>query len=234
MKRNILLGTFALVAGSLLAADSTPKDEVKAAAGKLAAKENYSWKTTVIVPEGSRFRPGPTEGKTEKNGFTMVSMTMGDNTMEAVLKGGKGALKTEGGWQSLAELAQEQGRGQFMARRFQDYKTPAAEAEDLAGKTKDLKLTDGVYSGDLTEEAAKQLLSFRRGGGGGGPEISNAKGSAKFWVKDGLLSKYEYKVQGTMTINGEDRNMERTTTVDIQDVGTTKVNVPEEAAKKAA
>jgi len=234
MKRNILLGAIALLAGSVLAADSTPKAAVKSAAQKLAQASNYSWKTTVTVPEGSRFRPGPTEGKAEKNGFTMITMTFGNNTMEAVLKGGKGALKTQGEWQSLSEAAEEQGPGRFMARRFENYKGPAAEAESLVADTKDLTLSDGVYSGDLTEQGAKQLMTFRRGGGGGGPEISNAKGSAKFWVKDGQLTKYEYKVEGTMTFNGQERDLERTTTVDISDVGTTKVNVPEEAAKKAS
>jgi len=85
---------------------------VKAAAKKLAEQKNYSWKTTVVVPEGSQFRPGPTEGKTEKEGYTLLSMSLRDNTMEAVLKGEKGAAKVEGEWRSLAEMAEE---GQGMA-----------------------------------------------------------------------------------------------------------------------
>ena len=97
-----------------------------------------------------------------------------------------------------------------------------------------MKLAEGVYSSDLTEEAAKQLLSFGRPGGGGGPEISNAKGSARFWVKDGVVSKFDFKVQGKVSFNGTDRDVDRTTTVEIKDVGTTKVTVPDEAAKKAS
>jgi hypothetical protein len=119
---------------------------------------------------------------------------------------------------------------------LQNYRTPAAEAEDLASKTGELKLSDGVYSGNLTEAGAKQLLTFRgRGGGGGGgngPEVSDAKGSAKFWVKDGVLSKYQYNVKGTVSFNGNDRDVDRTTTVEIKEVGSTKVSVPDEAAKK--
>src|SRR5881396_1935289 len=114
MKKNALFGTLALVAGSLIAADSGPKDDVKAAAAKLAAKSNYGWKTTVEAAGGGggggRFRPVPTEGKTEKDGFTFLSMTRGDNTIEAVLKGGKGAIKTPAGWQSLAEAADADGQ----------------------------------------------------------------------------------------------------------------------------
>ena len=68
--------------------------------------------------------------------------------------------------------------------------------------------------------------------GGGGPEITNAKGSVKLWVKEGLISKYEIKVSGKMNFNGEDRDLDRTTTVEVKDVGTTKITIPEEAKKK--
>jgi len=235
MKRNILICAIAVLAGTLLAADS---DGVKAAAKKLGEQKSYGWKTTVVVPEGSQFRPGPTEGKTEKDGYTWLSMTFGDNSTEAVVKGDKGAAKLEGEWRSLADMAQDSDqRAAFTARRLQNYRTPAVEAEEIAAKTKDLKKEGDAYSGELSEEGAKDLLRFRGGrrgggGGGGGPEPKNAKGSAKFWVKDGQLAKYEYKVSGTVSFNGEDRDIERTTTVEIKDVGTTKIEVPEDAKKK--
>jgi hypothetical protein len=235
MKKNVLISAIILIAGTLLAAES---EDVKAAAKKLGEQKNYSWKTTVVVPEGSQFRPGPTEGKTEKDGFTFLSMSFQDNTIEAVVKGEKGAAKMEGEWRSLADLAQDTGPGSFMARRLQNYRAPAAEAEDIAGKTKDLKKDGEAYSADLTEEGAKDLLRFRGGrrggGGGGGADPKNAKGSAKFWVKDGQLAKYEYKVSGTVSFGGEDRDVERTTTVEIKNVGETKIEVPEEAKKKIA
>ena len=242
MIKTSLSAAITLLAGSLIAADSGPKDDVKTAAGKLAAKSNYSWKTTVETPGGGgggggRFRPGPTEGKTEKDGFTFLSMTRGDNTIEAVLKAGKGALKTADGWKSLAE-ATEGGDGQpnptrFIGRMLQNFKTPAAQAEDLADKTKELKKSDDAYTGELTEAGAKELLTFGpRPGGGNAPTPSNAKGSVKFWLKDGALSKYEFKLQGTINFNGNDVEVDRTTTVEIKDVGTTKLDVPEEAKKK--
>ncbi len=234
MKINVLFGTVALLTGSLLAADSGPKEDIKSAAKKLAEKSNYSWKTTV---EGSgRFRPGPTEGKTEKDGFTVLSMTRGDNTTEAVLKGGKGAIKTDDGWKSLTEAAEgdagQPNPGRFLARLLQNFKTPAAEAEDLVGKTKELQSAEGVYSGDLTEAGAKQLLTFGPARGGNAPEVSDAKGTVKVWVKEGVLSKLEYHVEGKVSFNGNDRDVNRTTTVEIKAVGSTKVAVPEEAAKK--
>ena len=54
----------------------------------------------------------------------------------------------------------------------------------------------------------------------------------KFWLKDGLLSKYEVKLSGTISFNGEDRDVVRTTTVEIKDVGTAKLDIPEAARKK--
>ena len=54
----------------------------------------------------------------------------------------------------------------------------------------------------------------------------------KFWLKDGALSKYEFKVQGKADFNGNEMDVDRTTTVEIKDVGATKVDVPEDAKKK--
>lgn len=232
MKTNLLIGALSLAAVSLIAADS--KDEVVAAAKKLAEQPNYSWKMTVATPGGGggRFRPGPVEGKTEKGGPMSLSISGQENTWEAVLKGEKGAIKTDSGWKSLSEAADEEGPVRFVSFMLRNYKTPAAQAEELAGGTKELKQADGVYSGDLTEDGAKQLLRFRGRQGGGGPEISGAKGSAKFWLKDGMLTKYQFSVQGTVSFNGNDREVNRTTTVEIKDVGATKVAVPEDASKK--
>jgi hypothetical protein len=240
MNRNLLMAAIMLMAGSLLAADSSSKTTVSDAAKKLADQENYAWKSTTEMGGGGGggFRPGPTEGKTEKGGYTMVTMTRGDNTIHAVLKGGKGAIRGGEGWQSLSEAAEDQGGGggggRFMTRMLQNYKTPAVEAEDLVSKTKDLKEADGVYTGDLTTEGAKSLLTFGRGrgGNGGGPDVSGAKASVKFWVKDGILTKFQYNVRGTVSFNGNDRDIDRTTTVEIKDVGTSKLDVPSEAAKK--
>jgi hypothetical protein len=235
MKTLTILAATLGVSGTLLAADST--DDVKGAAQKLGAADNYSWTTTV---ESSQFSPGPSHGKTEKGGWTYVDFSMQDNTIEAVVKDGKGAIKTEEGWQSLTDAAKDNGEGgfnprMFMARRVQNYKAPAVEAEELAGKMKDLSKAENVYSGSLTDEGAKSLLTFGRRGGRQAPPVSKAKASAKFWVKDGLLTKYQYKVEGTIkNRDGEDMDVDRVVTVDVKDVGTTKVTVPDEAKKKSA
>jgi hypothetical protein len=230
MKKQILCSAALMLATSLFAADA--KDEVTAAAKKLGDKASYSWKTTVVVPESAQFKPGPAEGKTEKDGVTHVKMSFGDNTTELVIKGEKRAFTNrDGEWQTPADAEGEQGRGRFMGGFVRNFKAPATQAAEIATAVKELKKEGDVYSGDLTENGAKDLMRFRRGGGDG-PTISDAKGSAKFWVKDGALSKYEFKVTGKMNFNGNDIDMDRTTTTEIKDVGTTKVEVPEGAKKK--
>lgn len=233
MKTPMVFGLTMLAAGTMLAAETAPKDVVLNAAKKLGEKANYSWRTTVTVPEGSRFRPGPTEGKTEKDGVTLLTMTFGENTSQAVLKGEKGAVTVpDGGWQSLSELENSEGGGRFWARMLRGFKVPAAQAAELVAQAQDLKQEGDAYAGTLSEEGAKALLTFRPRGGGEGPTAKDAKGSVKFWVKDGLLTRYEFKVSGKITFNDNEREVDRTTNVEIKDVGTTKVVVPEEAKSK--
>ncbi len=231
MKPTVLFSAAAvLVATTVVAADSNPKDEITAAAKKLGDDSNYSWRTTVAVPEDAPFKPGPTEGKTEKGGVTLLAMTFGDNETKAVLKGEKGAASNpEGEWRSLDELANAEGPGRFMGMFLRNFKAPAAQAAELASFSKELKKDGDAYASDLTEEGAKAFLTFRRGGNA---TVSNPKGSVKFWIKDGALTKYEFHVKGSVSFNGNDFDQDRTTTVVIKDVGTTKVTVPEEAKKK--
>jgi hypothetical protein len=232
MKSSILFGLSALFGASLCTV-AAPKDDVIAAAKKLGDQPNYSWKTTVSVPEGSRFRPGPTEGKTEKDGFTHVTWSFGDNTTEVVLKGEKGAVTNQdGAWESLSEADQAEGFGRMRAVMARNLKAPAVQAAELAAGVKDLQKDGDACSGELTEATAKTLLAFGRRPGGDAPEATGVKGSAKFWLKDGALTKYEYKVKGKMSFNGQERDVDRTTTVEIKDVGATKVSVPEAAKKK--
>ena len=228
----------ALLAGSLMAADSSPKDDVKKAAAALGSQTNYTWQATVEVPADSPFKPGPTDGKTEKGGYTTLSFSFGDNSTEAVTKGTNGAVKTDDGWKTLAEALKDNGDGgfnptMFIARLVQNYRVPAVEAASLADDAKELKQDTNSISGDLTEAGAKELLSFRRrGNGGDGPTVTKAKGSVKFWLSNGKLAKYQFHVQGTVSFNGNDRDVDRTTTVEIKDVNSTKIVVADDVKKK--
>jgi hypothetical protein len=247
MKRTpFLLLTLALLAAPATFAETAPADEVKAGVKKLAEAANYSWTTTTSVPEGSRWRPGPSSGKTNKEGFSWLSTTMGDRTTESIVKAGKSVTKGDSGWQTPEErqAAREaagggggegRGRGGFGGgRNLENFKTPAQQAEELVGKVKELKKDGDVLSGELTDEAVKGMLTMggRRRDGREAPAPTDAKGSVKFWLKDGALAKMETHVSGKLSFNGNEMTIDRTTTTEIKDVGSTTLDVPEDVKKK--
>lgn len=234
MKIKILFSAAVLLTGSLLATQAGPADDVTSAAQKLGGESSYSWHTAITVPEGSsRFRPGPTDGKTA-GGVTYVKMSFRDNQTEIFMKGTNVIVTDpDGGWETLADMASDdQGPGRFMAGMIRTFKAPAAQAADLVAGTQDLQQTNGAYAGNLTADAAKKLLSFGgRRGGGSPPNISNPSGTAQFWVANGELTKYEFHVKGTVTFNGNDRDVDRDTTVEIKDAGATTIDVPDDVKK---
>lgn len=237
IKFTTVLTTLSLLAGAATLSAADAKEELTKAAKALGEKANYTWKTTVEVPEDAQFKPGPTDGKVEKGGFMVVAASgFQGNINHTVKKGDKIALTNrDGGWDSLADIeANTEGFGRFRATAARDLKAPAEQVADILADVKELKKDGDVYSGEFTEEGAKNNMRFggRRGGGQGGPEISGAKGSVKFWVKDGLLAKIEIKVDGSMDFNGNSMQLARTSTTEIKDVGTTKVEVPEGAKAK--
>ena len=256
MKRTpFLLLTLAFFAAPVTRAETSPGDEVKAAVQKLADAANYSWTTTTTVPEGSRWRPGPTSGKTNKDGYSWLTSTMGERTVDSIVKGGKSVTKSDAGWQTPEERRAARpgggapggggaGRGEGRAgrggpggpggRNLENFKTPAQQAEEMMGKVKELKKEGDTIRGDLTEEAVKGLLTMggRRRDGSEAPAPADAKGSVSFWLKDGALVKMETHVSGTLNFNGNPMAIDRKSTTEIKDVGTTTLDVPEEAKSK--
>ena len=229
--KAITLALTLLAALAIASTGAEPKDEVKAAAKKLAEKPNYSW-TVVAKSQGGGGGPGgDSDGKTEKDGFTFVTLSVGNNDVEMAFKGDKAAIKRQDEWQAADEL---EGNNAWIGRSLKAFKAPAAEAEDFLTKIEDVKKgDDGVYSGELSDAGIKELFTrMRRGNRGATP--SDTKGSVKFWLKEGVLSKYQYNVQGKITVGQDKREVEidRTTTVEIKEAGTTKVNIPEDAKKK--
>ena len=248
MKRIAWIGILGL-ASSLVAAAPDLKADLKAASKKLEDAGGYAW-TSTSKSEGAgggnnnanRFQPGPTEGKLDKDGLVWLKSTQGETATEAYLKAGKSAIKSGEGWKAGSEFdltAQGgQGRrdpGMGMARRLQNFKAPATEASSLVDKVGDVKDEgEGVFSGPLSEEAVKELLTRfgRPGGNNNGPQVTEPKGSVKFWLKDGMLVKYELNTQGKFSFNNRDFAMNRTTTVEFKEAGSVAIEVPEEAKKK--
>jgi hypothetical protein len=222
---------------STMAADA--RDEVLKAARSLGEAANYSWRTTIENANGG-VRRGPTDGATEKGGYTTWQMEFGGNVVNAVIQGTNATLKTsDSDWQSAADLAQNDtgaiNPAVFIARTLPNLQTPAVEAVTFAGYAQNLTAGTNGITGDLTDEGAKNLILFRRGNGnsaGSSFAASNAKGTVTFWLADGKLVKYQTHVTGTMTFNGNDRDVDRTTTTVISDVGGTKIELPDGARKK--
>jgi hypothetical protein len=239
MKTAFLLPLISFAAAPLLAAD--PAQEIKAAAQKLAEKGSYAWAAKVDSPQGDRGRAfGPASGKTDKSGFIYLAWQGRDSKTEAIKRGDKFVVKTGDEWQTASELEDGGGdnnRARFTARRVQSFKAPADDVAELVGRIKGLKKDGEAYTGELTQDALKQMYTFRRSGdsgGGSNTDVSGLKGTVRFWVKDGVLSKYQTHVEGKMTFGQDNRevDVDRTTTYEFTDIGSAKVEVPAEAKKK--
>lgn len=234
MKKLIMLGLIGMVAGGLHAADASPKDKIAAAARKVGDQSNYSWTTTTKEADGSPGRLGPIDGKAEKGGVTFLGFAIGGLPVEVCMKGDKGTAKALEGWQTFDEIAATGGTAAAVVKYLRSYQTPVAESASLAGKLTDLKEADGAVLGNLKEDALKELLLFgtRQREGQEPPKIEGAKGAVKFWIKDGALTKYEIQIQGKVTAGERVMDINRTTTIEIKEVGTTKLEVPDEAKPK--
>ena len=238
MMYRTLLTTVAVLAVTSLNAFGDAKDDLTAALAKAADSPNYSWSTTV---EGG-FGAGTTTGKTEKDGYTEVNLAMRNNSIEVYKKGKKAAIKTDSGWKSADELtsapvdAGARPTPEAMAaRQAQNFQPPLVQATTVAKNLEGVKAEADGFSADLPEAGAKQMLMFRGRPGGANaptpPEPQNAKASVRVWTKDGTITKMQYHVTGTVSFGGQDRDIDRTTTTELKDVGTTKLEVPDEVKK---
>lgn len=232
-------------------AQAGPKDEVQNAIAMLAKKANYTWTTTTERPprdgdqdqNDRRGGGGSTTGKTA-DGLVYTSSSFGDRTFESLRKGEKVAVKRDEGWSVLEPRGDDDNndgegrrRGRGRAGFGRGITAPDVQAAELLEGVDSLKKDGDVYVGALTDEGAKALMSFGRGRRGGDdnadrPQPEGVKGTAKFWIKDGVLAKYETSVAGSITFRDTPRDLSRTTTVEIKDVGSTKIDVPEETKKQ--
>src|SRR5262245_32490651 len=120
---------------TLTVSAAEPAEDLNAAAKKLSDQPNYSWTTKTEglsntnrasrgdgqgqggqggqgqgrgrggFGGGFGFGNGTTAGRTEKDGFTVVNFTFGENKSEGVRKGEKSAVLIEDEWKTSDELA---------------------------------------------------------------------------------------------------------------------------------
>ena len=234
MKHALVIALIGLLARTPSAADTTPQDKLLSASKQLGDKPNYSWTMTTKEGDGSASRVGPIEGKAEKGGLTYLSFAIGGIPVKVYMTGQKGAAKALEGWQTFDEIAQTSGTAAAVVRFLRSYKAPGAESVALTEKAKDVKEAEGMVSGELTEDAVKELLvrGARRREGQEPPKIGGPKGSVKFWIQNGALTKYEINVQGKVTAGDRESDVNRTTTIEIKKVGSTTLELPAEAKQK--
>ena len=253
--KKIITCTFAAACAAAFV-HAAPTDDLAAAAKKLGDAANYSWTATTEIAN-SQFPAMPVEGQTEKGGLTVITRTFNGNAMQTVRKGDQMVMQNqEGAWMTMEEMRAQfanrggggggapggggggnrggGGRGGF-GFGGGGQANPAEDVANLVAKIKDAKVVDGVLTATLSAGDAAPFLTFGGRGGGGGnppPAPTNASGSVKFWLKDGALVKYVVNVKGTVSFGGQDRDIDRTTTTEFKNVGSTKVSVPDEAKKK--
>jgi hypothetical protein len=226
--------TFALTIGLLTASllSATETNQVQNSISKLKEQSSYSWVTKAELP-GMPFTPEPQHGKIGKESIALVDQEFNGEAMLAAFSTNKVAVQVDGQWQAVANPNSGDfgDRAAMTARFLARSGTAATEAEKLLGLVKELKAGEnGLWSGELTEKGAAGFLTFGPRNGGPGPK--NAKGTAKFWLKDGALSKFQTHATGTVVMfDQEERDIDLTRTVEIQDVGKTKVEIPEGAKK---
>lgn len=245
MKRLVILGVAGIVMGGLASARPSPdaKTDVKNAVRKLADQAGYSW-TAVTIGANQGKDPQEKEkttGRMEKEGYTLLSMDKGGKVSEAAIRGEKVAVKTADGWKNAADFDPKgDAKGKLdkslvLAQGLQKYRTPAAEAAAFADLVKDLQAQEGgLYSGEFTDEGVKSYIDGTTKPGKKPADLTEPKITAKFWLKDGSLAKYEVVLEAKKP-KGKDKTLagtKTTVTTEISDVGSTKVELSDDAKKK--
>ena len=235
VKKALIFGFIGLLVRTLSAAESSPQDRIVSAAKQLSAQPDYSWTTTVKEGDGSSAPFPGLSGKAINGGpRCLISMT-GTTSSEVYLNGQKGTAKGPEGWRTFDEIAKPGGFAAALVGYLRSYKAPSVECEALSRELQNVKEQKGILSGDLKGEfAAKEYMEFfiPRYAGQDPPKITDPKGSVKFWIEKGMITKYEIDVQCKVTRGDQESEFHRTTTVEIKDVGTTKLEVPEGAKQK--
>jgi hypothetical protein len=230
MKTACPAGILWITLCAVLAAEDAHQKIVLDAASKLAGRSGYSWVSTSQAAEGTEnLRQGPTHGVTQLNGLTYVTFALGESTIEMAFHGDKAAIKWEDRWRGLNDLT---GEDAWIAERLKSYLFAAQEAGFLATHSLNLKQTaEDTFSGDLKPQAITTLLSRGRRTVHEAPDMT---GTVQFRIADGSITRYEFTLRGRRSLGEDQREivMDRTTVVEIKDVGSDKIAVPGEAIKK--
>jgi hypothetical protein len=110
---------------------------------------------------------------------------------------------------------------------------PHEELGVIVGSHVEFKVEGDVITGTLTDLGA-QLLLVRDGQQNLTP--LRASGSFRIWLRDGMVAKYQLKLQGTLQVQlpagRKEVLVNQTTDTIVKDIGKTKFDVPDEARSK--
>lgn len=214
------------------------KDDLDRAIQKLADSQNFSW-VAITIEESTAKRPEEAEtfeGKWARSGWRMVSKPDSKAFEDAWMKDDRIAFFTPEGWKAIDLDAVEPGKkpdkSVRLAREFNQVKDPLVQARVLAGRGQSLvRHENGLISGQVPAMDAALVLEHALTTGTRVPEGASFR--VNFRIRDGFLSSFELVVT-YRSFRGKDRvEVENTLAmaVDISDVGTTSIEVPEEARK---
>jgi hypothetical protein len=238
--RSRVLALSAALAGLAAAPPAGGADELRAAVRKLSESGSYAWSvnTSNAGETSERYSVGPLEGKTEKGGLTWLR-SRETPPVEVVLKGSKMAVRLDDGWaleQDLASGSRARGHANLtVLRSLKSHAKPAAQASSLLKHAKDLKEEQpGYFTSPIDDAGVKELLhqSLRTSHN---PEISAQDGTLAFWIRDGVLIRYEVALRGTVTYPAPAASTwtaDLRINVEISAVGATPLDIPDDARKK--
>lgn len=220
----------------------TPDEGLDKAAAKAAEMTNYSYKTTTTVEglgkDGGVGKPVTIEVKIEKDKPWQVK----GGATEAFKQGEKVIVKDGDAWKEMAKPgkpadgSKPDRKAMAVNLALRGLKAPHEQVKDIGTKIKEVKREDSdggaCYSGELTEDAAKEFGAMQSGKAAGKNATFKYTGSVKVFVNgEGSITKLEIVTEGKGAVKDQEMTIKQTRTIEISEVGSTKVEVPEEVTK---
>jgi hypothetical protein len=228
-----------LLAGWSGPAPRDAKDDLLRALQKLAASESFSWVAMTIEESDAKVPQlaETIEGKWARSGWRKLARPKTKSTTEAFMKGDRIALLTAAGWKVIDVAAapppgKKADKDVRRAQEFDLVKDPLAEAKILLGRGQDFTgRENGLYTGTVAALDAPLVLERAVTAGNKLPE--GAAMRVNFRIKDGLLASYELIATYQSTRGKQKQVVENilSMAVDFAEIGTTAIEVPEEARK---
>lgn len=212
------------------------EDPLAAAARRMEDVERYSFKVTATTSGEKGEKSGaPIECRVDRHAGIEIQGKQGK-----IYKKGDVVVYRDGdAWAKFEGMRKDAKEGQKKFAGFlqllRETKAPHELLADLPRKLRDVKQAEQkehdcvVFSGTLTDEAARELGTAGRRGGKGEFSFS---GQATVWINpDGQIVKFQTVVNAKGKIREEEREIKATRTYELRDLGTAQPEIPDEVAK---